>query len=105
VRQVSKELGGLNVVVFTALASTGEHALEFAQTFADKEFDRSATTGAFVVAAPDWPMDKIMDLSVSRFPPRLRPHSGLVVLAVKDRLPDQVALDVVRAIAGEPDSG
>ena len=105
VRRVSKELGGLDAVVFTAPASTGGHALELAQTFADKEFDRATAPGVFVVAAPDWPMDKSMDLSVSRFPPRLKPQSGLVVLAMKERLPGQVADDVIRAIAGKAESG
>lgn len=92
VRQVSKELGGLDAVVLS-LSPAWERAGDFAVVHGSKELDRGAG-GVIVEVTPD-----------RRLPPR-RLLRGVLAFDVPMTLPlAEVMNSVLDAIAGEADSG
>jgi len=106
VRQVSKELGGLDAVVDCARTDDGDQGSDSRESrahtliwrLASKEFDRVGG-GRFVEVKPGW-WRKMLELHEGE-PPEWR-HD---VISFNDKNPDTIAAEVVAAIAGEPRRG
>lgn len=116
VRQVSKELGGLDSVVFNAFwndsgelamamalegasSRLAEWATMFQHTlkFAEKAFDRTGGGKVIVVARPDGYVETAVSPVVA--------IDVVVVVDIGDKSLKDAATAVVTTIAGEPDSG
>jgi NAD(P)-dependent dehydrogenase (short-subunit alcohol dehydrogenase family) len=105
VRQVSKELGGLDAIAFTISASAGMERLAESLgpilQFGGKELDRKGG-GSIVVI--DRPGDAAV-LEILPFGPP-DPKWRLITLSYEEGRPlDSFLEELVRTIAGEPESG
>ena len=102
VRQVSKELGGLDAVVF--FAEPGEsmrlgqwmNALKYLTKFGRRELERSGGGSLVMVMRDGWVEGNASDQPVS---------VRLVPVLAGDQTAAEVAVAVVSAIAGKADSG
>ena len=118
VRQVSKELGGLDAVVLvtTEGASQREVYMELARRQGGRELSRSGG-GKLVVVWPIPPIEQGHPVPLPTFGMDLRPPEvsleewrrrqnwTATFLQYAETMLSRAAADVVAAIAGEPDSG
>ncbi len=100
IRQVSKQFGGLDAVVFSAdLGERTADAFGHVWHFAGREMSRSRN-GIVVMAVPGFTPDRT-DVTFHGVQERLR----VVMVQTVMRMSEDVAAEAVRAVAGEATSG